>query len=687
MMSQDFDTDFAAPSDWAAMYRGHGIQIVPAHYPDQRNAAFQWKRPALPEWKELQNQIVPDLTFARWYGPSGEHVMRAQMGILTGPASDNIGVIDLDDQKTAAADFWWRGMLAEHNNSIEPETWEQVTGGGGRQLLFRFPAGFTIPTIKTAIGVDIRGQGGFAVLPPSRHASGKTYDWKQGRGPYEIPIENAPEWLCEAIMALWEEHGGGSLQVGRVKTENSLEVVNDFGRHIDNREGDMTALVWARLIDLYRESPIPPSDKAALEAFEIYERKAGSRLQGPGSNAERLEQEGRGWSAFLSKWRYALKKWHTEIAEEAAKEPLERPEDSPQQIIPAEAPNTGRFTFEKIADLRLLPPTEWLVDKWLPERSIGIFYGKWGAGKSFVGFDLALHVAYGMSDWHGAKLPGVPADVLIVAREGHNGFVKRVDAFMTHHGIIDDAGPITFMRGAVSFMNDQDFSDLCGAIRSSGVAYKLIIIDTVARVTAGEDTNEQNIVTLFMERCQVIGEITGATVVGVHHQNKAGTMMGSIYFEANADFVFEVTRGGEEDSALESGEIRCTKQKDGEDGWKHAIGYKKIVLNQITGEGSLVVSNIGTGSAKPVAGLPDKDVCKRILNAINEAWLKGAPWHPHPNTEKFGRYAVNNIMREFSVKRGHAETLVQDWQRNAVLVVATVNSDTKLKGLKVLQWI
>lgn len=685
MMSQDFDTDFASCADWASMYRRHGIQVVPAHYPDARNAAFQWKRPALPDWKSLQGSIAPDLTFARWYGPQGDHVSRTQMGLLTGACSDNIGVIDLDDQKTAAADVWWRGLLAEYNNSIEPETWEQMTGGGGRQLLFKFPAGFTIPTIKTGIGVDIRGQGGFAMLPPSKHASGKVYDWKAGRSPYEIEIETAPEWLCDAVLTLWEEHGGGNVTVGRATAPVAATIQNDFGLDIEGREDKMKRIIWARLIDCHRHG-IAPDDEQARACFEVYERTTKTRLSGPGSNADLLESEGRGWSEFKRKWDRTLhNKWGTEIASEAALQPMVAPAVvvTPEQRAEA----AGRFKFEKTADLRALPPTEWLVKKWLPERSTGIFYGKWGAGKSFVGFDLALHLAHGMLDWHGADLPGIPTAVLVIAREGHNGFVKRIDAFQQSKGLAEDTDNLTFMRGSVSFMNPHDFEGLCEAIRQTGIQFKLIIVDTVARVTAGEDTNEQQIATLFMERCQIIGELTGATVIGVHHQNKSGGMMGSIYFEANADFVFEISREGEE-GPLEAGEILCTKQKDGEDGWKLPISYKKVVLSQITDEGSLIVSSIGGApTAKPAPGLPDKDMCKRILNGINEAWLKGVPWSPHPNTEKLGRYAVTNVCREFSVKRQQAELLLMDWQKNGVIMDQMRDKHTRLKGLKVLQWL
>ena len=207
-MEQAFDQDFASPAEWAAVYRACGLQVIPARPPV---VGGMWKIPAL-DWKEFQEQLIPDSLFDRWYGPQGDHIQRDNMGLITGRASGNIFVIDLDLYKSSAALDWWLGILAVHNNGIEPETWEQVTGGGGRQLFFRAPVGWKAPTNRTAINVDIRGQGGFAVLPPSLHESRRHYAWKAGLAPWETAIADAPTWLLDEVEKLVREHGssGGS---------------------------------------------------------------------------------------------------------------------------------------------------------------------------------------------------------------------------------------------------------------------------------------------------------------------------------------------------------------------------------------------------------------------------------------------------------------------------------------------
>ena len=89
------------------------------------------------------------------------------MGVITGEASGPPRRIDLDTVKNPAAGEWWHGLMVVENYGPELETWGARVGIGGAHTVFRYPAGFAMPTVRTAIGVDLRGQGGFIVLPPS----------------------------------------------------------------------------------------------------------------------------------------------------------------------------------------------------------------------------------------------------------------------------------------------------------------------------------------------------------------------------------------------------------------------------------------------------------------------------------------------------------------------------------------
>lgn len=314
----EFDDEWAGPGDWAHMYRAAGLQVVPAYTPGEDP---QFKRPKI-DWREFHDTPAPDSAFERWYGPQGQFRQRENMGIITGKASGNLLCVDLDVKEGNTAMNWWSTILEVHNHGLEPETVSQKTGGGGRQILFRAPVGYRPPTNKTKIGVDFRGQGGFMMCPPSMHESGNRYEWDAGCAPYEAEIADAPEWLLEEVQDLIIKHGGG--QSGpREKTESSDER-NAFGLRTNGREEAMQRMVWGRVVDLYREAPIKPS-QAAQEAelkdlWEMYLRENASRLPAREGmdKADLLEAEGRGWSNMARKWRYAMNKWDKEVKAAAA---------------------------------------------------------------------------------------------------------------------------------------------------------------------------------------------------------------------------------------------------------------------------------------------------------------------------------------------------------------------------------
>jgi AAA domain len=297
-------------------------------------------------------------------------------------------------------------------------------------------------------------------------------------------------------------------------------------------------------------------------------------------------------------------------------------DDAPIKV-PHEKP--PRFLFETISDLRSMPPAEYLVDRWIPKRGVGLLYGKWGSFKTFIAFDVALHLAYGLANWHGARLPGKPCDVLIIAREGHSGFVKRVEAFKRHHGLKDDPVRLVFMRSTISFLDDAGFEELKVAIASLARPFGCVLVDTVGRVLPGADMAKEQPITLFMERLQQLGEITGGVSIGVHHENKSGDANGSMYFQNNSDFMFSASRDGDK----LAGTLTCEKQKEDDDLWSKSFALAKIDLGRSAS--SLVVESISDAEPKRVGKgeipRPLAPGTQLALDCINEAIINAPIVH------------------------------------------------------------
>jgi hypothetical protein len=112
---------------------------------------------------------------------------RANVGIATGDVA-GFDVLDIDPRN--GGDETLRELVAEYGDL--PETVEQLTGGGGRHLLFEHVDGLGA---KVGAGLDVRSSGSLIVAPPSGHASGRRYAWEATAEPDSAPIAPWPAWL------------------------------------------------------------------------------------------------------------------------------------------------------------------------------------------------------------------------------------------------------------------------------------------------------------------------------------------------------------------------------------------------------------------------------------------------------------------------------------------------------------
>lgn len=82
---------------------------------------------------------------------------------------------------------------------------------GGLHLDLRAPAGVRLTNRSGALpGVDLKTDGGYVVAPPSLHATGRRYEWEEGRSPWDVPIADAPDWLVDLATAQPQPDFAGS---------------------------------------------------------------------------------------------------------------------------------------------------------------------------------------------------------------------------------------------------------------------------------------------------------------------------------------------------------------------------------------------------------------------------------------------------------------------------------------------
>lgn len=120
-----------------------------------------------------------------WWGKNGTYPY-AQIGIPTGQAS-GVWVLDLDVKPKGC------GHETMMDHPALPETIKQRTVGGGEHLFFRYPEGVQISSGTNVLGpfVDVRGDGGYAVIAPSEGYEMEGDMWDEAAKP--------PKWLLKLV--------------------------------------------------------------------------------------------------------------------------------------------------------------------------------------------------------------------------------------------------------------------------------------------------------------------------------------------------------------------------------------------------------------------------------------------------------------------------------------------------------
>jgi len=100
----------------------------------------------------------------------------ANVGIATGEVSGLI-VIDVDDGPEKAGFSSLEALQSKHG-TIPREACVR-TGGGGLHIYLAAPGQLVRSSAgKLAPNIDVRGEGGYVVAPPSLHVSGRNYVWE-----------------------------------------------------------------------------------------------------------------------------------------------------------------------------------------------------------------------------------------------------------------------------------------------------------------------------------------------------------------------------------------------------------------------------------------------------------------------------------------------------------------------------
>ncbi len=173
--------------DYALAYAEDGLSVFPIH--TARNGMCdcskgEWcdnpgKHPRTPHG--FKDATTDEALIRNWWKRWPE----ANIAVATGSVSGRV-VLDVDGPEGAEA------LKGKHL----PPTVVSHTARGVHYW-FRTPADGLRSAVAILPKVDVRGEGGYVVAPPSLHGTGVRYRWDQTLTPKAVGFVDCPVWLVE----------------------------------------------------------------------------------------------------------------------------------------------------------------------------------------------------------------------------------------------------------------------------------------------------------------------------------------------------------------------------------------------------------------------------------------------------------------------------------------------------------
>lgn len=347
--------------DYALQYLQLGFSVIPT----------KGKKP-LVAWQQYSKEKPSKENIEEWWTKWSN----ADVACPTGAVS-NLVVIDIDGGEVPSL----------------PTTVTSETSPGHYQYFFKHP-GFPVQNSAKAIAenIDIRGDGGFVVLPPSRHFNKETekqdFTYKWINQPETTELANLPSWVLE-----------------KIKEKKSPELLVQ-GSAQGSRNNDAASLIGSLLVRY------PGNDWESI-CWPLVEAWNGKN--NPPLSYEELR------NVFNSiKSRQVSKNPRQDTVAYTVGTDLSRVEDTPELV-------TNSFSYTPLLLSQLSQdenPVEWVWEGFLAKKHLTLLSALWKAGKTTLITNL-LKVIQEEGSLAGQKTH--KAKVLILSEESNAMWSRRRD--------------------------------------------------------------------------------------------------------------------------------------------------------------------------------------------------------------------------------------------------------------------
>ena len=498
------------------------------------------KRPPMRAWQDAAT-TDPETIRLWWTGLYSDH----GVGIATG-AGSGVFVLDVDVSDGKAGDETLRTL--EDSYGQLTDTLRTITGSGGAHHYYRMPAGVEIRNDagrKLGPGLDIRGEGGQVVAPPTIHpTTGMAYAWEDGCGPDEVAIAEAPGWLL-AMLTAEPERPAAPPVTPTIGDDGPASRYNDSTNWTDLLTADGWTLGhtdrdgcqhWTRPGKDTREGTSATVGYQGRDILRVFTSAISALPEGAysrfGYTAATRHHGNR--SAFATEL----------LRGEGPLTPLKPLTPWTPEATPAHDPTT-RLELAHLVDWTRFwendqSDEEWLAYPIVPAGRAIALYAPAKAGKSTITLAIAAAVATGRPVL-GKRIHPItevlyldyemtPAD--LQQRLLELGYGPDDNLEHLHYALLPSLPPLDTVEGATAVL---ELIDTTGA--------EFVVVDTFGRAVGGEEDHADT-VRAFYRHTGLSLKARGVTYLRTDHSGKdvAKGMRGSSAKNDDVDLVWQLSR-------------------------------------------------------------------------------------------------------------------------------------------------
>ncbi len=525
----------ASVLDWARYYVALGFSVIPIRYKD--------KLPAIKSWKEFQTRKPTDSELAKWFG-SG---ILQNIAIVTGQVS-GITVVDCDSndafeyvisQPIDATATVMTGRYTEDDRCMH---FYCLYADGVRnfQNKTNFP------------GIDLRGDGGYVLAPPSVHPNGNRYKWDvtfdelcaiNSRG-----LAKLPDWVKKASAtgtAINADNMTATTNVSATLTVQNIIDRCGFMKYCWHNQVSLPEPVWyAMITNLGRSVGGPNLCHEFSKGYTKY--KAGevnSKILHALNDAKphscetckQLMKNETGGQDCGKTCKYKSPVANLQVVEEVK---------SVDKLIIGASPQLARRGVRRLIE-SIPPPVEFVIPPTiLPRGVVGILAGLGGYGKGLLSLQSAIAISCGLPFLGLNDTVTQPQRVLFASAEDNDDELHRryrdiVESMVVNSPHPDDARAKVLAGADNLEIFGDEFFPMPGLYHKKSGGFKesetykrlstfaadfkpgLIIVDTLTLFFAEGDENnrvDMGLALLYLKQLSKIA--CNATVLAIHHLNK-----------------------------------------------------------------------------------------------------------------------------------------------------------------------